>query len=152
MIRLYGEECARCGATEDLGIDHIRSLMIGGCRWVSNRQLLCRPCNQDKGHVVVDYRPPNPEMDALMADHDLYCVKHGEVGGSNKNRRDVLITRYGNRCIACEASGDHVMLTIDHVVPKSKGGRNTIDNLQLLCRPCNGAKGDKTIDYRKVRA
>ena len=35
-------------------------------------------------------------------------------------------------------------MDIDHKVPISKGGGNEFDNLQLLCRKCNGKKGDKT--------
>jgi 5-methylcytosine-specific restriction endonuclease McrA len=42
-------------------------------------------------------------------------------------------------------------LTIDHVVPLSQGGTDNIHNLQLLCRACNTAKGDRIIDYRKLR-
>lgn len=34
------------------------------------------------------------------------------------------------------------MLTIDHVHPKSKGGKNEISNYQLLCKICNEEKGD----------
>lgn len=36
------------------------------------------------------------------------------------------------------------MFTIDHVYPRSKGGEDTIDNYQLLCKVCNEDKGDIT--------
>ena len=32
-------------------------------------------------------------------------------------------------------------LEIDHVIPKAKGGRDSIENLQLLCQKCNREKG-----------
>jgi len=35
------------------------------------------------------------------------------------------------------------MYTIDHIHPKSKGGKNELNNYQLLCKPCNETKGDK---------
>jgi len=40
-------------------------------------------------------------------------------------------------------NGDEVMLTKDHVKPKSKGGENNIDNYQTLCYNCNTKKADK---------
>jgi len=39
-------------------------------------------------------------------------------------------------------------LTVDHVTPLVRGGRNDIKNLQLLCSSCNHKKRDKIIDYR----
>jgi 5-methylcytosine-specific restriction endonuclease McrA len=39
--------------------------------------------------------------------------------------------------------GTEVMLTIDHILPKSKGGADDISNYQTMCSPCNGKKADK---------
>ena len=36
-------------------------------------------------------------------------------------------------------------IDLDHIVPVSKGGSDELDNLQLLCRKCNGKKSDKTV-------
>jgi hypothetical protein len=35
-------------------------------------------------------------------------------------------------------------LTLDHIVPISRGGRSTLDNLTILCSQCNTFKGDRT--------
>lgn len=48
---------------------------------------------------------------------------------------------YGPFCARCGRCGN---LTLDHVVPLSKGGAHRLSNLQLLCRECNTAKGDLT--------
>lgn len=62
-----------------------------------------------------------------------------------------LKARFGNRCLACNRSEPEVKISVDHVVPLSLGGGNTIDNLQPLCRSCNSVKGARIIDYRSCR-
>ena len=54
-------------------------------------------------------------------------------------RREVYHRDHG-RCIKCGA-GDY--LECDHIIPHSKGGDNTVKNLQLLCRRCNNQKSDR---------
>jgi len=44
--------CRRCGATEDLTLDHIHPWSIGGTDTPDNLQVLCRPCNSSKGDRV----------------------------------------------------------------------------------------------------
>ena len=58
-----------------------------------------------------------------------------------------LKNRTGNKCLSCKKSGDEVVLTKDHIVPISKGGSNSIENIQPLCGPCNSRKLSKTILY-----
>lgn len=53
---------------------------------------------------------------------------------------------YGNKCLCCGKTD--VRLTLDHVVPLSKGGRHAIENAQPLCGSCNSSKHTKIIDYR----
>lgn len=57
---------------------------------------------------------------------------------------EMLCNWFGNKCLACGAEE----ITVDHVVPLSMKGANTIDNLQPLCNPCNNKKHAKMIDYR----
>ena len=54
------------------------------------------------------------------------------------NLRAQVYARDGLRCVVC---GSTDRLTIDHIVPVSKGGTNDIDNLQSMCQPCNSSKG-----------
>lgn len=55
------------------------------------------------------------------------------------NRREVL--RRDNH--ACQYCGSRKQLTLDHVVPRSKGGTHTWDNVVAACSPCNARKGDR---------
>lgn len=57
-----------------------------------------------------------------------------------------LLLRDGNKCHYCRERFDEKenQPTIDHVVARSKGGENSIDNYVLACYPCNQRKGDMT--------
>lgn len=44
---------------------------------------------------------------------------------------------------AKDEAGDDVLMTIDHVVPQSKGGRNSLKNYEPMCKVCNEEKADK---------
>ena len=56
--------------------------------------------------------------------------------------------KYNFVCLCCGKREPEVVLTIDHVIPVSKGGMNDVTNIQPLCLPCNSRKNDKIIDYR----
>lgn len=55
--------------------------------------------------------------------------------------RGILMFRQGGRCKLCNKSITAKTSHADHVVPHSKGGATTLQNAQLLCAPCNTAKG-----------
>lgn len=54
---------------------------------------------------------------------------------------------YNNICLCCKRKK---RLTVDHIIPLSRGGTNTIDNIQPLCWLCNRRKRLDTTDYRPV--
>lgn len=58
-----------------------------------------------------------------------------------------LCELYGHICLCC--GRNDVPMTVDHVIPLSKGGSNGIHNIQPLCGSCNSKKGIKIIDYRQ---
>jgi 5-methylcytosine-specific restriction endonuclease McrA len=71
-----------------------------------------------------------------------------EANGSYTQKEwDSLLENTGHKCLACGRVDRP--LTADHVIPLSKGGSNTIDNIQPLCGPCNSSKHTKTTDHRK---
>jgi len=64
---------------------------------------------------------------------------------SKKKRFDVL-KRDGFTCQYCGRRTPDVLLEVDHIIPKSKGGPDTIDNLVTACFDCNRGKGATELD------
>lgn len=71
--------------------------------------------------------------------NSLCRVERGKV--SNKMRFEIY-ERDGYKCRNCGISDRYANLEIDHIIPISKGGKSTYDNLQTLCHKCNTEKGD----------
>lgn len=55
-----------------------------------------------------------------------------------------ILQRDKFRCKACGARAGDTELNIDHILPVSKGGKTTEDNLQTLCINCNMGKSNNT--------
>lgn len=65
------------------------------------------------------------------------------VKSKNPSRKAILL-RDGYTCVYCGRWLSHKNSTIDHVMPKSRGGKNTWENLVCSCESCNLKKGDRT--------
>lgn len=74
-----------------------------------------------------------------------YIKFHTRTLRANRNR---IYKRDGYECVYCGSKKD---LTLDHVVPKSKGGQNTWMNLVTCCFKCNLKKGDRTPEEAKLK-
>ena len=74
------------------------------------------------------------------------AARHTSRGHFTVEEFKELCESYGNKCLAC---GDtEAVLEADHVVPLTKGGSDSIDNIQPLCGSCNRKKFVNIIDYR----
>ena len=69
-----------------------------------------------------------------------YVVKVPFVRRAALNRR-AIFARDGSRCQYCTAPAE----SIDHVVPRSRGGEHTWENVVAACRPCNARKRDRLL-------
>lgn len=76
-------------------------------------------------------------------------VDSPDTSGNGSSRRKYSDTekrtvyeRYHGRCVYCGELVRISYMSIDHKVPLSKGGTNTLGNLQLTCRTCNRIKAD----------
>lgn len=57
--------------------------------------------------------------------------------------KDENSKRYHLNLYAVKDDGTEVLMTKDHIIPKSKGGTNHIENYQTMCQECNVNKGNK---------
>ena len=60
--------------------------------------------------------------------------------------KEYLLELHKHTCQYCKGISKDPILEIEHVVPKAKGGSNSITNLTLACRLCNQSKGSKTLE------
>lgn len=80
----------------------------------------------------------------------LFKGKFLEHSGSRFATRSILYARDKHMCAYCGDVFSYNVLTIDHVLPKSKGGNNSWTNTVSACRPCNNRKGDRTPEQAKM--
>jgi 5-methylcytosine-specific restriction endonuclease McrA len=67
--------------------------------------------------------------------------KHRSASGSLRTK---VLIRDRYRCQYCGVRGTPTDLSIDHILPRSRGGRTVPENLCVACKPCNSRKGDRT--------
>ena len=70
--------------------------------------------------------------------------------GCAANRR----TLYGDQAGDCAGCGAHFEarhLEVDHIIARRRGGTDHLDNLQLLCSSCNRIKGDRGMEYLRLK-
>lgn len=65
-----------------------------------------------------------------------------------KLNRKRIFKRDNNECVYC---GSKRNLTIDHIMPRSRGGKNTWSNLVTCCSNCNIKKGNRTPEEASMR-
>ena len=91
------------------------------------------------------------EFDAIVKCYNWALAKEGKLTFMEQQRKimsdDIrwnVMKRDNFRCCVCGATAkDRVKLEVDHIIPVSKGGKTTMDNLQTLCERCNRGKRDK---------
>jgi 5-methylcytosine-specific restriction endonuclease McrA len=74
----------------------------------------------------------------------LLGVFNGFIHHEAKFSRHSIFDRDNNTCMYCGKHMPKSQLTIDHVVPQSRGGNDTWENLVLACLTCNVRKGSRT--------
>jgi 5-methylcytosine-specific restriction endonuclease McrA len=91
-----------------------------------------------------DLIPMGSDRYQNFIEHGVICTCCGLEGKYFYKEKFVNDEGYHFNLYGIDKDGNEVQMTKDHVVPKSKGGANHIDNYQPLCEPCNKRK--KSID------
>ncbi len=64
----------------------------------------------------------------------------------SKRKKAIVYERDGNQCVRCKSIEK---LSIDHIIPLSKGGSDEIDNLRVYCQKCNFKKGNFEPNWKE---
>lgn len=78
-------------------------------------------------------------MESIIHLKDLELERRGQLHSHHDSQR--LLQRFNGRCSFCDLPFDQ--LTLDHLIPRSKGGSSESYNLFPACKECNCSKGDK---------
>ena len=68
-----------------------------------------------------------------------------------RQNKHVLFGQQEGRCNGCKTEFPFKLFEVDHVVPRSRGGTDHLENLQLLCSHCNRIKGDRAQAFLMAR-
>ena len=79
-----------------------------------------------------------------------YVRMFHNYGIAKCTRKNILI-RDNNECQYCGKKMTNSEATLDHIVPKSKGGKNDFLNLVTCCKKCNHKKGNKFLSQTSMK-
>lgn len=100
---------------------------------------------EDKKAMVVingDKIKGNSQRFQTFFTKGLKCACCGIEGKYFGKEKDFDAARYHLNLYALDESGNEVLMTKDHIVPRSKGGASELYNYQTMCVKCNIAKGN----------
>lgn len=122
----------------------------GGTNDLSNLKTLCLPCGstpKKKKNIVVQ------ETIKPVA----VKKKRRKTSPLSKKLRKEVFSRDGYTCYLCSRrvkrtheggnQEDGSLATVDHLIPRSKGGTDDIDNLKTCCYDCNQIKADRLVGH-----
>lgn len=110
-------------------------------------------CSDRRAHVLVwkgkaevvehHAHPLRSAAQSFVRPHVIRLLQYVRVPRAVKRRisRRALFARDGWKCVYCGTAAGR--MTLDHVIPRSKGGDSVWENVVTACAPCNLRKGDR---------
>ncbi len=116
---------------------------------------------ENRQWVGIDISPKAADLVKMRMQKEIGLFFQGTIRSDVPRRNDIgLIPRYnspenknrlygmqGGYCAACETHFEPRNLEVDHIIARSKGGTDHIENLQLLCGSCNRIKGNRGMEH-----
>ena len=93
---------------------------------------------ESDGYVI---RSPSTSFKLPAVIRVLHMVKKSRRKGVSFSKKNIL-RRDNFTCQYCGTNGNS--LTVDHILPKSRGGKSNWNNVVVACKPCNLKKGNQT--------
>ena len=143
----------RCGGPSARPLGETGYRLLGWFRFPDQTQVVETVGISDRGYL----RPGVPELRGLLGWGMLRGMSGGRRwrGRNQKQLRQLVTDVYGWRCSICHTMIDpngtrlRDRLSIDHVLPVSRGGTDTIENLRPAHYGCNAARGDGSRTVRR---
>jgi 5-methylcytosine-specific restriction endonuclease McrA len=104
-------------------------------------KMLCRGVAVIEEAIEGRMAGPYPVPKILRLIKYVYVKALATAGGSPRYSRNGVLRRDNNECAYCTKYAS----TVDHVVPKSKGGKSSWTNVVAACRKCNEKKANKSL-------
>jgi 5-methylcytosine-specific restriction endonuclease McrA len=104
-----------------------------------------------KAEVIEELSRPLRSASTTFAwPHVIRLVHYVRVprAAQRKISRRAVFARDGWRCVYCGSSTGR--LTLDHVIPRSRGGESVWENVVTSCAPCNHRKGSRTLEEAQM--
>jgi 5-methylcytosine-specific restriction endonuclease McrA len=105
-------------------------------------------------HLVEKIRKilPTTRINVEVSSFDTQKMQNPEISGVEYQQgelqgyeiREYLLEKYSRTCVYCGKSG--IPLEVEHIVPKSRGGSDSVSNLTISCHKCNQKKGNRTAE------
>lgn len=73
----------------------------------------------------------------------VFSARDAQRGFTPEQRRVLWNSTADKHCKQCKVKLSWENFTIDHLDPHSRGGRSSLENAAIICRPCNSAKGNR---------
>ena len=80
----------------------------------------------------------------LMQNAEISGIEYQQGNLQGYEIREYLLEKFERKCSYC--GKENIPLEVEHIIPKSRGGSNKVDNLCIACHGCNQKKNNKTAE------